>query len=74
MDETMDDGLVKTGIDVIGQVPWGTHFCQFYQTREDLLDTLVPYFEAGLENNEFCMWITAEPLSTQECCLIMSIC
>jgi len=70
----MSPELVNTGIDVMGAVPWGTHFCQFYQTREDLLDTLVPYFEAGLENNEFCMWITAEPLSTQECCLIMSIC
>lgn len=55
--------LVKTGIDVIGDVPWATHFCQFYQTKEDLLDILVPYFKAGLENDEFCMWVTAEPLS-----------
>jgi PAS domain S-box-containing protein len=62
---SMNTELVKTGIDVIGAVPWGTHFCQFYQTKEDLLDTLVPYFKAGLENNEFCMWITAEPLSAQ---------
>ena len=22
----------------------------------------MPYFKAGLENNEFCMWITSEPL------------
>ena len=66
MDESMDDGLVKTGIDIIGEVPWGTHFCQFYQTEEDLLNILVPYFKAGLENNEFCMWITAEPLSAEE--------
>jgi PAS domain-containing protein len=26
----------------------------------------VPYFKAGLEDNEFCMWITSEPLSTDE--------
>ncbi len=50
----------------MGAVPWGTHFCQFYQTKTDLLDTLVPYFKAGLENNEFCLWITAEPLSAKE--------
>ena len=62
----MSPKLVNTGIDVIGPVPWGTHFCQFYQTKADLLDTLVPYFKAGLENNEFCMWITAGPLSAQE--------
>ncbi len=53
-----------TGIDVIGNVPWGTHFCQFYRTKQDLIDTLVPYFKAGLENNEFCMWVTADPLKT----------
>lgn len=45
----------KTGIDVVGEVPWGTHFCQFYRTNEDLIDILAPYFQAGLENNEFCM-------------------
>ena len=55
--------LRKTGIDVLGDIPWGTHFCQFYQTREDLTDILVPYFSEGLRNNEFCMWITSEPLT-----------
>lgn len=58
--------LRKTGIELIGDVPWGTHFCQFYQTKEDLIDILVPYFRAGLENNEFCMWVTAEPLNAEE--------
>jgi len=62
----MKTELVKTGIDVIGDVPWSTHFCQFYQTKQDLLDILVPYFKAGLENNEFCMWVTAEPLAEHE--------
>jgi PAS domain S-box-containing protein len=60
----MKDVLRKSGIEVIGRVPWGTHFCQFYRTKQDLIDILVPYFKAGLENNEFCMWITAEPLKT----------
>jgi PAS domain S-box-containing protein len=58
--------LRNTGIDVIGQAPWGTHFCQFYETKEDLVDTLVPYFKAGLLANEFCMWITAPPLVDKE--------
>jgi PAS domain S-box-containing protein len=56
----------KTGIDVIGEVPWGTHLCQFYQTKEDLIDILVPYFKEGLRNNEFCIWITSEPLDAGE--------
>ncbi|MDQ1275714.1 MAG: hypothetical protein QG610_1289, partial [Euryarchaeota archaeon] len=56
----------KSGIDIVGDIPWGTHFCQFYQTKEDLKDVLVPYFKAGLKNNEFCMWITSEPLDVEE--------
>src|SRR5512136_2725091 len=56
----------KTGIDLIGDCPWGTHFCVFYQTKEDLGELLVPYFKAGLENNEFCMWITSRPLQVED--------
>ncbi|RJQ14693.1 MAG: hypothetical protein C4560_12020 [Nitrospiraceae bacterium] len=56
----------KSGIALIGDVPWGTHFCQFYKTKQDLLDMLVPYFKAGLEHNEFCMWVTSEPLSVED--------
>ena len=59
-------GLRKFGLERVGDVPWGTHLCQFYQTKEDLIDILVPYFKAGLESNEFCMWVTAEPLNTEE--------
>jgi PAS domain S-box-containing protein len=62
----MQEELRDSGIDVIGRVPWGTHFCQFYRTKQDLIDILVPYFKAGLENNEFCMWITSEPLEVAE--------
>jgi len=62
----MIQGTRKSGIDVIGHVPWGTHFGLFYKTKQDLHDFLVPYFEAGLKNNEFCMWVTAEPLNAEE--------
>jgi len=56
----------KVGIDILGDVSWGTHSCLFYKTKEDLFDILVPYFKAGLESNEFCMWVTSEPLSVEE--------
>ncbi|MGD0662081.1 MAG: MEDS domain-containing protein [Syntrophorhabdales bacterium] len=58
--------LCKTGIEIIGDIPWGTHFCQFYETKDDLLDTLIPYFKAGLENNEFCVWTVFPPHSEEE--------
>ncbi|MFH0768811.1 MAG: DNA repair protein RadC [Chloroflexota bacterium] len=59
--------LREMGIGALGAVPWGTHVCLFYDTKEDLLETLVPYFKAGLENNEFCMWVFSESLNKQEC-------
>ncbi|KKL27601.1 hypothetical protein LCGC14_2383510, partial [marine sediment metagenome] len=62
----MESKIRSSGIDIIGNTPWGTHFCLFYQTKEDLIDILVPYFKAGLENNEYCMWITSEPLNAKE--------
>lgn len=62
----MAAALRKTGIDVLGDMPWGTHFCLFYETKEDLLDALVPYFKAGLQNNEFCVWAVSEPLTLQQ--------
>jgi MEDS: MEthanogen/methylotroph, DcmR Sensory domain len=58
----MTPALRKTGISLVGDMPWGTHFCHFYETKEDLLDTLAPYFKAGLEEDEFCVWMVSEPL------------
>jgi signal transduction histidine kinase len=48
------------------QVPWGEHLCQFYRTTQDLTDLLVPFFVEGLRNNERCVWVTAEPLRTDD--------
>ena len=62
----MGNDLRETEISLIGSAPWGTHFCQFYQRKEDLLEILIPYFKAGLEKNDFCMWITSEPLRVEE--------
>src|SRR5712691_4628442 len=56
----------KTGLDLVGDMPWGTHFCLFYDTKEDLLDMLISYCKAGLENDEFCLWVVAEPLTIEE--------
>src|SRR6266849_1242025 len=58
--------LRKTGIGVVGDVPWGTHFFMFYETKQDLLETLVPYFKAGLESGELCLWLVSEPLTKEE--------
>jgi signal transduction histidine kinase len=57
----------KPGMDVIGDVAaWGAHFCLFYETKQDLLDALISYCKSGLENDEYCLWIVAEPVSMDE--------
>jgi PAS domain S-box-containing protein len=58
--------LRKTGIKIIGDMPWGTHFCHFYETKDDLLKILIPYYKTGLENNEFCIWVISESLTEEE--------
>src|SRR5258708_29691103 len=62
----MSTDMRRTGLDVVGDMPWGTHFCLFYETRADLLETLVYYCKAGLENQEFCLWVVAEPLTAED--------
>jgi len=62
----MEEKMRETGIDLISAVPGGTHFCLFYQTKQDLIDVLLPYFKAGLENNELCVWVTLEPLGEKD--------
>jgi DNA-binding CsgD family transcriptional regulator len=47
----------ETGFPGVGRVPWGSHFCTFFETKKDLLDILIPFFKTGLERNEFCLWV-----------------
>ena len=52
----MSAGLRNTGLSAVGDAPWGTHFCFFYETKRDLLDILVPYFKAGLDKTNPVFW------------------
>ena len=58
--------LRKTGIRVIGDLPWGAHICLFYETKNDLLEAAAAYFKAGLESNEFCVWAISEPITEED--------
>ena len=53
--------IPRFGLDFVGDTPWGTHLCVFYETKDDLRDILVPYFAEGLRSNEACVWVTSEP-------------
>jgi PAS domain S-box-containing protein len=62
----MATGLRKTGIGPVGDVPWGSHFCHFYETKADLFDILVPYYQAGLGANEYCIWVVIDAAEQAE--------
>jgi PAS domain S-box-containing protein len=60
------DQYRRSGIDLVGDIPWGTHFCQLYQTGDELLEVLVPFFRQGLLDNEYCLWITSDPVPVDD--------
>ena len=62
----MSAALRKTGVNVLGDMPWGSHVCVFFESKDDLLDTVCPYFKTGLESNEFCLWAASEPVTLEE--------
>src|SRR5262249_43304192 len=52
---------VPSGLPALGDVPWGSHLCNFYRDPAELAEALIPYFQAGLANHERCLWIASEP-------------
>jgi DNA-binding CsgD family transcriptional regulator len=58
--------LRPTGIRVMGDMPWGSHICLFYETKADLLDANAVYIKAGLDSNEYCVWAISEPITEDE--------
>ncbi len=66
-------GRRSSGIAIVGDLPWGSHFCQFYRTKEDMTDIVVPYFRAGLEANELCVWVTSDFLTTEDALAAMKL-
>ena len=56
----------KSGVDVVGDMPWGSHFCLFYETKEDLLEVAVPYLKSGFKGGEYCIWVISDTLTREE--------
>ena len=56
----------KTGLRLLGDVPWGRHVAFFYEREEHLVEMCVPFLKAGLESNEVCVWVIAQPLTEKD--------
>lgn len=57
---------ISAGPKIVQNLHWGNHLCQFYKTKKDLFEILIPYFQKGLENNQYCIWITSPVVSVDE--------
>jgi signal transduction histidine kinase len=55
-----------SGLATLPPLAWGSHLGQLYNSAGDLRDTLVPYFRAGLDNNERCLWVTDAPFDVND--------
>ena len=56
----------RLGIPGIEKAPWGEHFCVFFNSKVELLHLVTPFVKAGLEDNEFCIWITGDPITEND--------
>lgn len=59
-------GITHCGVPGIKNIVYGSHLCHFYPNRQELIESLVPFFEAGLRANERCLWVTGDPLPAAE--------
>jgi len=55
-----------SGIDIIGNVSWGTHIGQLFTSKEEIFDVMVPYIRQGLMDNELCLWVYSDNISYYE--------
>lgn len=52
------DEYRESGIEVLDLIRWGTHIAQLYNSKDELIEVLIPYLIKGLEQNELCVWVT----------------
>ena len=45
--------------DSLHDVVPGKHFYQFYKNSDDFLYVMIPFFQAGLEKGEACLWMVS---------------
>jgi PAS domain S-box-containing protein len=55
-----------SGLEVLPHLEWGSHLAHFFKGGHELGDVLVPYFKAGLENNEQCLWVTGKAFNAED--------
>lgn len=68
----MDCGLRDSGLDIIGEIPWGTHIACLHSQKNEYYDVVIPYIKTGLQKNEKCLWIYGKDTCRDEIRSILS--
>ena len=56
----------QLGLGDLAPVPPGSHIAYFYESREDLLQAVIPFLKAGLEAGECCLWVPTPALTVDQ--------
>jgi DNA-binding CsgD family transcriptional regulator len=51
---------------VLADIGHGSHVCAFYETKDDLIDLVLPFFAAGQDRNELCVWMMPDSINADE--------
>ena len=54
---------------VLAGLKHGTHLCAFYETKDDLIDLVLPFFTGGAERGDACVWMMPDSVSAEEAAL-----
>jgi PAS domain S-box-containing protein len=58
--------LSPSGLEAVPHLSWGSHLAHFFESGGELKDVMVPYFKAGLDNNERCFWVTGAAFNAED--------
>ena len=51
----------QSGLPNVGTLSSGTHIVHFYRHVRELMETHATFCQAGLQHNEYCLWIITPP-------------
>src|ERR1700759_1170121 len=54
---------------VLADIKHGSHLCAFYETKDDLIDLVLPYFTGGAERGDLCVWMMPDSVGAEEAAL-----
>ena len=55
----------ESDFDTIHNITPGRHLYQFYKREEDYLRIILPFFQAGLEKGEACLWLVSQKMGVE---------